>query len=279
VTTMATGTVEVPGARIYHTSRGSGPTLVLIHGGGSDCGVLAPIVDVLATRFTVVAFDRRGFGNSLLTADPVGCDAYLTANADDAAAVIRTLGVGPVRVFGTSSGAIVALELLCRNPDLVTTVVAHEPPVLTLLPGPDTAECVAFFDEVRRVHREQGIEPAIRKHLARLGIHLREVSSDGELPSGHSARRRRTLSNNDYWLREEIEPVCRYRPDTAALRSVRHHLMLASGRDSRDQYLHRINLTLSDLLGLPVVDCPGDHIGYLRKPKEFAETLAAVLPV
>jgi pimeloyl-ACP methyl ester carboxylesterase len=72
-------------------------------------------------------FDRRGFTRSPLLA-PVEGHARIAADADDARRLIAHLGGGPAHVFGSSSGAIVVLELVARHPEAVATAVAHEPP-------------------------------------------------------------------------------------------------------------------------------------------------------
>jgi len=58
--------------------------------------------------------------------------------------LIEHLTDKPATLFGNSSGAIVALEVFIHAPERVQTVVAHEPPVVNLLP--DAAKWLAFFD-------------------------------------------------------------------------------------------------------------------------------------
>lgn len=60
----AGGVVRVNGADIYHEVRGAGPSLLLIHGAGSDGGTWGRLADDLARDFTVIAYDRRGLSRS-----------------------------------------------------------------------------------------------------------------------------------------------------------------------------------------------------------------------
>src|SRR4029077_5257276 len=60
--------------------------------------------------------------------------------SDDVHAVIEALGVGPVEMFASSGGAVTALALVAAYPNDVTTLVAHEPPLLALLPDAAAAE-------------------------------------------------------------------------------------------------------------------------------------------
>src|SRR6266699_2145691 len=67
----------------------------------------------------------------------------------------------PAIVFGNSSGALVALEVISHAPELVQTVVAHEPPAVALLP--DAAKWLAFFDGVYDTYRKDGIPQAMHQ--------------------------------------------------------------------------------------------------------------------
>jgi len=68
---------------------------------------------------------------------PVDDANRISADVEDAVALIARRGGGPACVFGSSSGAIVTLDLVTRHPDLVSTAVVHEPPILELLDDPD----------------------------------------------------------------------------------------------------------------------------------------------
>jgi pimeloyl-ACP methyl ester carboxylesterase len=84
----------------------------------------------LAQSFEVVAYDRRGHGLSR-----AGGHGTRRDQEDDLAALIEALGRGPVHVAGTSFGASIALGLAGRRPELVRSVVAHEPPLMSLVAG------------------------------------------------------------------------------------------------------------------------------------------------
>src|SRR5438105_1371574 len=81
--------------------------------------------------------------------------------------MIAAGGGGPAHVLGSSSGAIVALDLLARRPDAVRTLVAHEPPVVTLLP--DGADWLARLDHVHATYLASGLAAAIAEFGAVVG--------------------------------------------------------------------------------------------------------------
>src|SRR5215203_3401781 len=95
----------------------------------------------LASHFpdrTVVTYDARGLGRS--TRKDGRVDNTPTGQADDVHAVIEALGVGPVEMFASSGGAVTALALVVAYPDDVTTLVAHEPPLIPVLPDAAAAQ-------------------------------------------------------------------------------------------------------------------------------------------
>src|SRR3954465_12108029 len=95
----------------------------------------------LASHFpdrTVVTYDPRGLGRSTRRDGRV--DHAPTVQADDVHAVIEALGVGPVEMFASSGGAVTALALVTAYPEDVITLVAHEPPLISVLPDAAAAE-------------------------------------------------------------------------------------------------------------------------------------------
>jgi pimeloyl-ACP methyl ester carboxylesterase len=137
------GYVYVADTALAVERRGRGRPLLLIHGGGEDATMLGGQAASLATAgFDVISYDRRGTGRSGRENWPgAGADQH----ADDAAALLEALGVGPATVVGVSSGGVIALDLAARHPDAITTVVAWEPPAAGVVPHGDviTAEIMA----------------------------------------------------------------------------------------------------------------------------------------
>lgn len=103
------------------SSTGTGPTLVLIQGLGTDHRAWNPIIERLAPYVRCVAFDNRGVGKG----SPVGASTSIEDLADDAAALIRSLDVGPVHVAGVSLGGGIAMRVASRHPGIVSTLSLH----------------------------------------------------------------------------------------------------------------------------------------------------------
>src|SRR5439155_21036488 len=155
MTDPVTRTLHVPGAVLSYDVRESdpagGPVLVMI---GSPMGAAG--FSTLAGHFTdrtVVTYDPRGVERSERT-DP---DAEVTpeVHAADVRAVIEAIGGGPVDVFASSGGAVNALALVAAYPDLVRTLVAHEPPAISLLADADDA--LAACRAVHDTYQQRGL--------------------------------------------------------------------------------------------------------------------------
>ncbi len=110
------------GTTIAFDRSGDGPAIVLVGGALSDRAAAADLTTLLARHFTVIAYDRRGRGDSGNTA-PYAVDREV----EDLEALIVAAGGGAF-VFGHSSGAVLALEA-ARTPFVrVTKLALYEPP-------------------------------------------------------------------------------------------------------------------------------------------------------
>src|SRR5215218_10574211 len=131
--TPTSGLVDVGTTTLYHEVCGRGPGLLFITGGGGDAGFWARVALDLMDEFTVVTYDRRGSSRS---PRPEGWTVTsVEEQADDAAALLRTLNLAPAVVVGHSGGASIACELVVRHPAVVRHAVLYEPPLLAVVPN------------------------------------------------------------------------------------------------------------------------------------------------
>ncbi|MFI9203075.1 alpha/beta fold hydrolase [Streptomyces sp. NPDC053048] len=272
-----TGTLAVPGATLYYEKRGSGPLLLLIPGGAGDAGMYAPMAAELAGEYTVVSYDPRGLSRSPL--DGPLTDQRVPVWSDDARRLLDFLAPDEeAGVLGCSSGAIVALDLLARHPGRVRRVVAHEPPLVGLLKDPDPYR--TLFAEVRETFRAEGIRAAMARFAEGIGEQTTEQEAERatELPPEIQEMAPRMHANFPVFLEHMLCPFSSSTPDLAALRPVAHKLVAAAGRESRGQEpFHGPAARLTELLGSPLVEFPGGHLGAVERPKDFAERLLTAL--
>lgn len=146
----AVGYVRVGEVELYYEIRGSGDPIVLVGAADEDAEIYRGIAERLADSSTVVTYDRRGTGRSGSRDWPSDSRRH----ADDAAALIRNLGLDNVTIFGASAGGIVALSLALRHPGRLKTVLCYEPGVFS---ATEDAEAL-------RVRVESAVEEHLRSH-------------------------------------------------------------------------------------------------------------------
>jgi pimeloyl-ACP methyl ester carboxylesterase len=116
-------TIDVDGVRLAYEERGSGESVLLIHGTGGS--VWEPLPDQLAAAgHRAIYYDRRGFGTS--ECPPIKDPPRHTR---DSAALLEALDAAPAIVVGHSMGGMLALDLTIRRPELVRGLVMVEPPL------------------------------------------------------------------------------------------------------------------------------------------------------
>jgi pimeloyl-ACP methyl ester carboxylesterase len=113
----------VDGPNLYYEDVGEGVPILLIHPSGSTASTWDSAIEELARIGRLITYDRRGYARS--GGRPV---RKLSTHTADAAALLEYLQTPPAVVVGTSSGAMIALDLAVHRPDLVQAVVEYEGP-------------------------------------------------------------------------------------------------------------------------------------------------------
>ncbi|MFD8595470.1 alpha/beta fold hydrolase [Kitasatospora sp. NPDC059646] len=276
MTTPSTGRLRVNGATLHYEVRGRGPLLLLIPGGTGGAAAFDDIADDLAAEYTVATYDPRGMSRSTL--DDPEAEQLVAEHADDAFRLLELLSPGePARVFGASSGAIAAVHLLTAHPGHVERVVAHEPPMVGVLP--DAAEHRAVIARVQDTFRTQGLMPAMAVFAAALKREgeTTEPAVELKLPPQAAARAERTMADLPYFVGRIVPSFMAYTPDLHRLEALSDRLVLACGRDSRGELPYRPAAFLAERLGTELVHFPGGHIGLTTHPAEFGELLRKTL--
>jgi proline iminopeptidase len=114
--------IEANGTHVWVEEEGDGDPILLLAGGpASSHLVFHPYFSALADRHRVLYVDYRGRGRSAPVGDPR--DVTFAQDVADVAALIRTLGLGPVHLYGFSYGGMVAQALALDHPSLVRRLV------------------------------------------------------------------------------------------------------------------------------------------------------------
>jgi pimeloyl-ACP methyl ester carboxylesterase len=285
---MTTHLLECPEVDLTYDVHGPLPTadgrppLVMI-GQPMDASGFAALTAQLPDR-TVVTYDPRGLGRS--TRKDGRVDHRPEVQAADVHAVITALGVGPVEMFASSGGAVTALALVAAHPDDVTTLVAHEPPLVGTLP--DAAAAERAQAEVRDTYEAKGWG-------AGMAAFITMTSWRGEFTDAYFAQPAADPavfgmpteddgSRDDPLLSDRSWAVTSYRIDVDALAAAPSRVVVAVGEESRGVMTGRTAEATAALLGQQAKVFPSHHggflggeFGYAGQPEAFARKLRDVL--
>jgi pimeloyl-ACP methyl ester carboxylesterase len=285
-----TFTLEVPSGVLTYDVREAAtssdePPLVLI---GLPMG--AEGFTTLAGHFTdrtVVTYDPRGVERSTRDLDTETGLPGIATHAEDVHRVIEAVGGGPVDLLASSGGAVVALELAAAYPEDVRAVIAHEPPLASVLP--DREAMTAAMTDVHDTYQAKGFGAAMAKFIVL-------IMAEGELtadyvkqpapdPAMFGMPTEDDGSRDDLMLGVNMLTLPPYEPRYETLKAGTPRVLIAVGEDTGEQMTGRAARGAAARLGADPVVFPGGHGGFsggeygqpADKPVEFAAKLREVL--
>jgi pimeloyl-ACP methyl ester carboxylesterase len=268
--TPASGLIDVGGTTLYHEVRGRGPALLLITGGGGDAGFWARIAPALAEEFTVVTYDRRGMSRS---PRPDGWTATsVDEQADDAAALLRTLGLVPAVVAGHSGGASIACGMVARHPESVRHAVIYEPPLLAVVPNGEQI-VGGLRATVERAMADGGPRRAMEAFIR---ANAGDAGYESWLASTDPALRERFFGNAATFFAIELPAFAVFVPDRERMRASGVPLTVVVGEDNRDNWYGDTARWLVAGVGASLVELPGGHAGFETHQEEFVALVQGI---
>jgi pimeloyl-ACP methyl ester carboxylesterase len=286
LTEPTTHTLDVPGATLTYDIRRNDtttePPLLLI---GSPMG--AGGFPTLASHFpdrTIVTYDPRGVERS--TADDPNAPITPQVQADDVHALIEAVGGGPVDLFATSGGAVVALSLVARYPGDVRTLVAHEPPLASLVP--DREQALAANKAIHDAYMAGGFGQGMAKFM-QVVMHqgpftAESVAAPAPDPAMFGLPTEDDGKRTDLMLGHSVVWLTSFEPDFDALKAAPTRTVIAVGAGSHGELAQRGGEEVAKRLGIEPTPFPGDHGGFLGgeygqtgEPDAFAAKLREVL--
>jgi pimeloyl-ACP methyl ester carboxylesterase len=244
--------VSANGTQLYYEIRGAGPVLLFIPGAEGDAEEYARAANLLVGEFTILSYDRRGFGRS---PKPDGYSGTtVEEQADDAAALLEATGLAPATVWGNSSGAIIGLSLVLRHPEMVSGAMLHEPPLFAGATDPSAV----------------------------LGW-LKQATANGKVPflmglcgeatyNSFSEGYKQRLLADRTWIDHEFDVFEYYRPSDEDLARVSTPVEVLCGSESAPFFMEAATW-LAERLGGTVEVMPGDHGAHYCLPNEVAKRI------
>jgi len=285
---MKTHTLETREAAIVYDVEGPLPTAdgrppLFMIGHPMDATGFRTLASYFPDR-TVVTYDPRGLGRS--TRNDGRVDNVPTVQADDVHAVIGALDAGPVEMFASSGGAVTALALVAAHPGDVTVLVAHEPPMVHVLPDAEAAgRAQAQF---RDVYKAKGWGAGMAAFIAMTSWRGEFAEDYFALPVPDPAQfgmpSQDDGSRDDPLLSDRSNAVTSYRPDFDALAAAPTRIVIAVGEESAGSFTGRTSVATAERLGQSATVFPSHHggfvggdSGYAGQPEAFARKLHEVL--
>jgi hypothetical protein len=189
-------------------------------------------------------------------------------------------------MFASSGGAVTAFALVAAYPEDVTTLVAHEPPVIPVLPDAAAAERAraGFRDAYEAKGWGAGMATFIAMTSWRgefTGEYFAQPAADPAqfgMPTEDDGTRDDPLLSDRSWA------ISSYRPDVDALTAAPMRVVMAVGEESLGTFTGRATVATAELLGQQATVFPSHHggflggeFGYAGQPEAFARKLREVL--
>jgi pimeloyl-ACP methyl ester carboxylesterase len=259
---------EVPGGTLYYQTRGTGPALILSCGGPGNADTLAPLAESLRDTCTVITYDRRGYSRSHL--EDSAEKASIARHSDDLRRLIAHLGTGPASVFGTSFGALIALDLAATSPAVIGTLIVHEPPLGEVLASTERLPFDVNLDT------EPDPASALSAIAASIGV-KRGLTGDGPArqPGGGEGGAR--PGDVELFIRRDVPAIGDYHLDLNRLDAMAGRIIVTGSEEGRGFYPYQCAQRLAEYLGTTLVELPGNHAGMIQQPAQFADRLRSLL--
>ena len=252
------------GVGFFTQVRGKGPALLLIPGVGGDGGIFDLLAEKLADQYQVITYDLRGHSRS---SHPEGWHkTSMAEQAEDAAAVLKELGIKSAIVFGTGVGGLIALELMQTYPKMVRKAILHDPLIYAALEkGP--------YKDV-----SWDVQNLVRSNFFRLG-HTQALNAllhweygdeaIAYLPSGHLLR---IMNNSETFVMVYFAAYTFYKPDEAKMAAVKTPTTILFSTSTYPWRREMCNW-LGERIHANVEPFLSEHAPYITHPVEMAHAL------
>jgi 3-oxoadipate enol-lactonase len=253
-------TIDVNGTGLYFERAGRGPAMLFVHGMCGHADVWADQAERLSDRYTCVRYDRRGHSRSARGDAPI----TTTQHADDAAVLIEALGLSPCLVLGSSSGAVIAVDLALRYGGLLRGVVFSEPPLFSLDPDAShvvNGELMPLVDDAMMLG---GPRAAVDAFMSFVCAEMWSMLDED--------RKNRLRDNAEIGFSDLQSPPLEVR--AADLAAVAVPVLVIAGTTSHPALRSVARRLTAALADARFVEIDGGHVPYLEHPETFSHAVS-----
>ncbi|MBO4368284.1 MAG: alpha/beta hydrolase [Clostridia bacterium] len=265
--------------RLFCRVTGEGTPLLLIHGAMVDADFYLEIQQVLSKRMKVITYDRRGYTRSGYSADgfPLNGAEYsflLERQAEDAAEVLRAFAYTdedpvPAYVLGCSAGALTALKLIEKYPELVRHIYIHETPLVIFKECMNPKEAQWLKDVYDTV-----LAGSVRQAIYKFIFGAAQAQHDPRAKALPMEVVDHQMQNGNIYLKEEFPEGYLMEEDFFDYRALpADRITGLAGDSSPDGYCVKATKALMEKLGGRMFYIPGKHNAARELPNEFAAAL------
>jgi pimeloyl-ACP methyl ester carboxylesterase len=285
---MPTYFLDLPDVNLAYDVHGPLPTAdgrppLFMIGQPMDASGFSALAPLLPER-TVITYDPRGIGRSTRKDGRVENEPEV--QAADLHHLIEALGAGPVDMFASSGGAVTALALVATYPGDLVTLVAHEPPLVDVLP--DAAAARRASDGFRETYAAKGWGAGMASFIAMTSwrgefndAYFAQPAPD---PAAFGLPAEDDGARDDPLLSDRSLAILYHRPDVDALAAAPTRVVIAVGEESEGTFTGRTAVATAELLGQQATVFPSHHggfsggeFGHAGQPEAFARKLREVL--
>jgi non-heme chloroperoxidase len=271
---IAVRRIEVNGTELSYVERGEGEPVVFVHGALGDFRTWAPQVEALSKEYRVVSYSRRYHHPNRWAGD--GSDYARRLHAEDLAAFLRALRLGPAHLVGHSYGGSLAALVALEHPESVRSLVLGEPSLFGVLAGPEEG---AMLGRKKGELSGGALAPARKGEAERAARAFVKIMVGADVFDNLPAASRAVIMQNARTLGPMLETYFEpTRLTCERARKIKTPTLLMRGELSPE-----INRRIADRLGecLPdseVFVLPGASHGLqMEKPEQFNEAIRSFI--
>jgi pimeloyl-ACP methyl ester carboxylesterase len=266
-------TITLNGVRLAYDEAGAGPPVVWVHGGFTDRRGADLVVPLLAGRYRVITYDRRGHSQSERVPGRQGVQDHVA----DLAVLIEQLAAAPAHLVANSDGSEIALKLAVQRPDLVASLCVHEPSLYGVRPHDPRVEDAVQDLKARLDRVIAELERGNNEAAARLLVDDPAVGGPGAWDALPEQARRTFIHNAPTWLDVAHDPTYGIF-DLDQLAGITQPVMLTIGGNS-DPSAAAVDACLSAALPHARRHTYADagHLPHRTHAYEFARAVAGFL--